>query len=211
MPFPVVNCYLKIRCLNKILTSKDVNDINNNYVNSYLAGLFLSYFSSFEAGIANAISSSKWWKIFIFFENNASSKLNYLINWASTTNYILHFIDILFGLKSAWNRIYRGLAGQGLNVRLKYHLCIRDTWCNKLWISQELTNVTASTLSIWKSGRCISNWIVNENYKSKLKTTSLRHGIINKMRILCRKKSILFGTKVVPNPFVLYDYHITGI
>ena len=36
-----------------------------------------------------------------------------MTNWASTTNYIIHFIDILFGLKSAWNRVYTGLAEQG--------------------------------------------------------------------------------------------------
>ena len=38
-------------------------------INSCHAELFQLYFSSFEAGIANAISSFKWRKIFIFFEN----------------------------------------------------------------------------------------------------------------------------------------------
>ena len=34
--------------------------------------------------------------------------------WTSTTNYIIHFSDISFGLKSAWNRIYTDVAGRGL-------------------------------------------------------------------------------------------------
>ena len=38
-------------------------------INSCDAELFQLYFSSFEAGIANAISSFKWRKIFISFEN----------------------------------------------------------------------------------------------------------------------------------------------
>ena len=43
-----------------------------------------------------------------------SSKLNYLTNLASTTNYryVSHFSDILFGLNTAWNRVYRGVSGQ---------------------------------------------------------------------------------------------------
>ena len=36
---------------------------------------------------------------YVFFKQT-SSKLNYFINWASTTNYINHFIDVLFVLKS---------------------------------------------------------------------------------------------------------------
>ena len=41
-----------------------------------------------------------------FFLSVVSSKLNYFTEWASTTNYIIHFSDILYGLKRAWNRIY---------------------------------------------------------------------------------------------------------
>ena len=38
-------------------------------------------------------------------------------NWAATTNDIIHpFSDILFGLKSASNRIYPALAAQGLTL-----------------------------------------------------------------------------------------------
>ena len=32
-------------------------------------------------------------------------------NWASSANYIIHFSDILFVLKSTWSRIYTGVAG----------------------------------------------------------------------------------------------------
>ena len=46
----------------------------------------------------------------LFFGKYATSKFSYLSDWASTTNYIIHFCDILFGLKSAWNRIYTGVA-----------------------------------------------------------------------------------------------------
>ena len=46
------------------------------------------------------------------------SNLSYLTTWASTTNYITYFSDILFGLKSAWSRIYKGVAGQGLNNQI---------------------------------------------------------------------------------------------
>ena len=44
----------------------------------------MSIFHSFEAGIANAISSFKWMKNNIIYEKRTSPKLNYLINWAST-------------------------------------------------------------------------------------------------------------------------------
>ena len=47
------------------------------------------------------------------------SKLNYLTNLASTINYIIHFSDILFGLKSALIWIYTGVAGQGYTYHLR--------------------------------------------------------------------------------------------
>ena len=53
--------------------------------------------------------------IYIFREYT-SSKLSYFTNWTSTTNCIVHFSDILFGLKYALNRIYTGLAGYGLTT-----------------------------------------------------------------------------------------------
>ena len=40
---------------------------------------FCTYFSSFEDGIANANSSFKWRKMFIFLKKWASTKLNYFI------------------------------------------------------------------------------------------------------------------------------------
>ena len=43
-----------------------------------------------------------------------SSKLNYLTNWKSTTNYIIHLSDLLFDLISVLKRIYTGVAGQRL-------------------------------------------------------------------------------------------------
>ena len=43
--------------------------------------------------------------IYILFKYKYS-KLNYLTKWASATNYIIHFSDILFGLKSTPNHIY---------------------------------------------------------------------------------------------------------
>ena len=40
------------------------------------------------------------------------SKLNYLINWASTTNYFINFNGILFGLKLVSARVYTVTAGE---------------------------------------------------------------------------------------------------
>ena len=79
-------------------------------INPCAAELFQLYFSSFEAGIANAICSSKWRKIFIFSENV------HLPNWLTTSSiwltehlpqtHIIHFRDILFGLKVIYHPLY---------------------------------------------------------------------------------------------------------
>ena len=42
---------------------------NAMVINPCPAELLQLYFSSFEAGIANAISSSKWWKMLLFLKN----------------------------------------------------------------------------------------------------------------------------------------------
>ena len=65
----------------------------------YLVDLFVSVFHSLEPGIDNAISRSN--DDFYSFLNISSSKFNHLTNhanWASTTNFIIHFSDILFRL-----------------------------------------------------------------------------------------------------------------
>ena len=46
------------------------------------------------------------------------SKLNYLINLASTTRYVTHFSGILSSLKFAWKRIYTVLVVQRLINKL---------------------------------------------------------------------------------------------
>ena len=65
----------------------DLN-FNKEYDNVHpcTAELFVSIFHWFKAGISNAISSFKRWKIFIFRKN-----INF-INWARSDN----FCDILF-------------------------------------------------------------------------------------------------------------------
>ena len=55
--------------------------------------------SLFEAGIDNTISSAKLQKTKPIFFKYTSSKLSYFTNWASTTDYIIHFSDILIDLK----------------------------------------------------------------------------------------------------------------
>ena len=45
---------------------------------------------------------------------NTSRKFNYLISWASITNYFINFTGILFGLKLASTRVYTVTAAQGL-------------------------------------------------------------------------------------------------
>ena len=54
-------------------------------------------------------------KTIYIFRKYTSSKLSDLTNGESTTNYIIYFTDLLFAIKSAWNQIYTGVAGQGLN------------------------------------------------------------------------------------------------
>ena len=83
------------------------------FLNPCPAELFQFYFSSFEAGIVTQFQLQMTKNIDIF-QKYTSSKLSYFTNWASTTNCIVHFSDILFGLKYDSNRIYPGLAGQGL-------------------------------------------------------------------------------------------------
>ena len=63
------------------------------------AELFVSIFHSFEAGIANAISSFKWRKIYIFMKNRHVPNWNYLINWASFKRYFFNFFWFSSGRK----------------------------------------------------------------------------------------------------------------
>ena len=58
-----------------------------------LLNCFLIFFIHFKPAIADAISSSKWQKILLFFETWASVEINYLPYRASITNYSSgHFI-----------------------------------------------------------------------------------------------------------------------
>ena len=72
------------------------------------------YFSSFEAGIADAISSFKWRKIFLSMKHTHLQKMNDFINWARSKHYSINFCAILFGLILHWNRIFMVPASQGL-------------------------------------------------------------------------------------------------
>ena len=71
------------------------------------------YFSSFKTGIANAISSFKWRKIWHLWKINMCEN-KHLINWSSITNYVMDFSVILFPLKPTRNRIYTAPAAQRL-------------------------------------------------------------------------------------------------
>ena len=81
-------------------------------VNSRADEWFAYIFHSFHSFHSFQMTNFFFWKY-------VSSKLSYLTNWASTTNYIIHFGDIYIVLKSTWNCAYTGVAGQGLN-RIKY-------------------------------------------------------------------------------------------
>ena len=59
---------------------------------------YLSIFHSFEAGIADAISSFKWIKYISVYDKFAPPNSNYLINRASTKNYFIIFRGYL-----VWN------------------------------------------------------------------------------------------------------------
>ena len=86
--------------------------------------LFQLHFSSFKAGIANAIFSFKWRKIFVFVENIFD------YNWASTTYFIINFSGIIIWLKIC---IYKGLAGQGLSMFFSLLYIIQKWWLCKVW------------------------------------------------------------------------------
>ena len=81
------------------------------------AELFQLYFLSFEAGIANIISSFKWRKIWLrYLWKITSVNISISINWAALTNYFIDFSGILFPLKIIWNQIYKDQAAQRLTV-----------------------------------------------------------------------------------------------
>ena len=89
-------------------------------LNTCIAEL-LSIFHSFEAGIADAISSFKWMKNKIIYEKQTSPILYYLINWASTTRYVTHFgvffnlvlnvIETVFTIPAAQGLIFNQCCG----------------------------------------------------------------------------------------------------
>ena len=81
---------MKVRICHILMTDTPLNPCP--------AELFLLYFSSFEAGITKV---KKFQLQMAYLFNYTSFKLKYLTNWASTTNCIIYFSDILFGLKSA--------------------------------------------------------------------------------------------------------------
>ena len=101
--------YIQCRCTDVIhieycghITYAHNHAHHDGCLNPSSAELFLLYFSSSEARIANTIFSFK----FFYFFQYTSSKLNYLTNLASNKTYIIHFSDILFVLKSTRNFIY---------------------------------------------------------------------------------------------------------
>ena len=61
------------------------------------------YFSSFETGIANAITSFKWRKILLLRKNKHLP--NRIIVWLTTADYFINFIVILSGLRPPWKHI----------------------------------------------------------------------------------------------------------
>ena len=54
-------------------------NLDDNYAHCFI--YICMYFSSFEAGIANAISSFKWRKIVLFMKNRHRPKLNDQFIW----------------------------------------------------------------------------------------------------------------------------------
>ena len=73
----------------------------SRFINPCLAELFELYFSSFEAGIANAMSSFKWRKIFLFFEN--IHLLNWVIRLIEHLSPTILSISVTYYL--AWNML----------------------------------------------------------------------------------------------------------
>ena len=67
-------------------------------INPCAAEVFVSIFHSFEAGIANTISSFKEMKNNSIYEKYTSPKLDYSIHCASTTRYVTHSSGTLFSL-----------------------------------------------------------------------------------------------------------------
>ena len=89
------------------------------------AELFQIIFHSFKAGIANAISSFKWRKIFLFMKNKHLPNWNiWLAEHLPSENFI-NSSDVLFGLKLYWKRIYPGPARQGLKLVVLFAIVIR--------------------------------------------------------------------------------------
>ena len=80
-------------------------------VNPCPAELVILYFSSFEAGTGTA-------------------KLSYWLIESLQQTILSIFSDITFGLKSAWNRIYPGVAGQrqSFPIRSKFHQTVGGQW-----------------------------------------------------------------------------------
>ena len=80
---------------------------------------FLLYFTSFEGGIANAISSFKWRKIFLFVNNNIT-RIE-LFDWLiiHTKNLFDRIKWYFYWFKMAWDlSIYTCVAGQGSTIVL---------------------------------------------------------------------------------------------
>ena len=88
-------CYTNVLCL----LGRPIDKISSLSVNTCVAEWFVSIFSSFDAGIADAISSCKWPK----------NALNQIIWWLPISiheqSYLFHW-HFLFGLKLSWNNIH---------------------------------------------------------------------------------------------------------
>ena len=72
---------------------QSVGPFMRSYINPYTAELFVYILHSFEAVIANAISSFEWMKNSIIYEKWTSPMLNYSINCVSNTIYKYKYSD----------------------------------------------------------------------------------------------------------------------
>ena len=78
--------------------------------------------SSFEAGIANAISSFKWRKIWLSVKTKHVWKFTFWLTNHLSQNYFIDYSAILFPLKLTRNRIYTAPAAQRLTHMMHYVL-----------------------------------------------------------------------------------------
>ena len=156
-------------------------------INPCPAELFELYFSLFEAGIANAISSFKWRKIFLFFENI------HLLNWVIRQQNIYHQLYYPFQWHIIWlkiclkpyisgssraraNRGDRVPEGSGCRSSLRWFIMCITTSSDDWWSSQS-TNPQP-----FKPSRCIkASYYFPENILNFPTTKGFRLKISTKL------------------------------